>query len=89
MADIILKQPNPAHERMWASLKQALITATTDDKLSEREALAVVGKFVGMMLAVQNQRRGRDAIMAEFIENVELGNKEFIETIFGNTGRKQ
>jgi hypothetical protein len=77
-----MKQPNPAHERMWASLKQALITATTDDGLSERESLAVVGKFVGMMLAIQDQRRGRDVIMAEFIENVELGNKEFIDMIF-------
>lgn len=79
--------PTDAHIRLHDAFKAAIVAATTDDKMPIDEILAVASKIVGALIAVQDQRKyNSERVMALVIKNIEEGNADMIETVFGSVG---
>ena len=90
MGTVKLHDANVADEKFWGRLKIALTTGVSEDGLDMHRALAIASKFVGMLLAAQDQRKGNGPYYMEIVaKNIESGNKEFIDMVFGEAKEKQ
>lgn len=76
--------PTPAHEAFLAELKATLGSSGKD--LDAQVLLAIASQFVGMLLAMQDQRRMTPAMGMEIVaRNLEIGNATAIEANLGRT----
>lgn len=76
--------PDARHEAFLAELKAALGNSGKD--LPAEELLAVASQFVGMLVAMQDQRRFTpDMCMEVVARNLETGNMAAIEAMLGTT----
>lgn len=75
-------QPDARHEAFLAELKAALGNSGKD--IDAAELLAISSQFVGMLLAMQDQRTMTiDRAMATIERNIEIGNRTAIEANLG------
>jgi hypothetical protein len=75
-------QPDARHEAFLAELKAALGNSGKD--IDAAELLAISSQFVGMLLAMQDQRTMTiDRAMATIERNIEIGNHTAIEANLG------
>lgn len=85
MVDTPLKilSANPAREKYFESLKATLRAEGKD--LDVAEITAMVAKFLGMLIALNDRRRYTSAqIMDMVTANVEAGNKQAISDTLGD-----
>lgn len=75
-------QPDARHEAFLAELKAALGNSGKD--IDAAELLAISSQFVGMLLAMQDQRTMTiDRAMATIERNIEIGNRTAIKANLG------
>lgn len=73
------KEPDPRHRAFLDQLKAAL--GDTGKDLPGEELLAVASQFVGMLVALQDQRRFTPDMAMEIVaRNIEIGNATAIAT---------
>lgn len=83
MPTVTSHAPNDADKKFWDRLKAAMVTGTSEDGLDNYRALALASQFVGMLLAIQDQRaRSKEAYSDTIVKNIEQGNADFINNIF-------
>lgn len=76
--------PNARHNAYLDQLKAALGDSGND--LPAEELLAVTSQFLGMLVALQDQRRfSADDVMEIVARNIEIGNANQISTALGQT----
>lgn len=64
-------------------LKTVCIEELKTDTLTAPEVLALSAQLVGMLIALQDQRRfTHDIVMSMIANNIEIGNAAAIETAF-------
>lgn len=78
-------EPSEAVVAFWDDMKTSLASNTTKRGLRIDEALATASKFVGLLLACQDQRIDKEHHISVVMTNIEAGNQEFVEQVLGNT----
>lgn len=77
------KQPDARHTAFLDQLKAALGDSGKD--LPAEDLLAVASQFVGMLIAVQDQRRFTPSMAMDIIaNNIEIGNASAIKVNLGS-----
>ncbi len=77
--------PTPEHEAFLAELKSTL--GSTGKNLQADVLLAISAQFVGMLIAMQDQRRFTPQMAMEIVaRNIEVGNATAIEANLGRPG---
>lgn len=72
-------EPTPEHEAFLEELKAALGNSGKD--LPAEHLLAIAAQFVGMLVALQDQRRYTASAVLDIVaRNIEVGNASAIET---------
>lgn len=80
---IRVEKATEIQENLHLSLRQSVIGAI-ETGVKEDEALAIVSNIVGMLIAMQDQRRYTiDQIMQIVTMNIHDGNTHFINTALG------
>ena len=70
--------PSAAQDAFMRSLKDTL--RTSGNSLSPVEWLAITSQFLGILVAIQDQRKlTKDDVMAMVAANIEEGNRSYIE----------
>jgi hypothetical protein len=77
--------PDDRHQAFLAELKAALGNSGRD--IDAAELLAVSAQFVGMLIAMQDQRTMTpEAAMDTVARNIQIGNLEALESNLGRPG---
>lgn len=80
----MMHKPDPKHTAFLDELKATLGSSGKD--IDAVELLAVTSQFVGMLIALQDQRRySPQAAMEVVIRNIEIGNHTAISVNFMET----
>ena len=85
MSGMKTRTPSPAAKDFNDATKALL--AEFKDKLNAMEMLAVTAHLVGVLIAVQDQRKvTRDMAFELVTQNIEAGNAEAIESLHNTEG---
>lgn len=83
MAHIIT--PSPKHHEFMEKLKGVAIDALKTDTLTAPEVLAITAQLVGILIALQDQRKfTHEIIMSMIVNNIEVGNQSAIAMVFAD-----
>lgn len=75
----------PIHDEVKNAIMESI--RPFQDKLSAEEILAIMSKCVGMLVALQDQRKySPQAVMAMVATNIEGGNQDMINQLMNSQG---
>ena len=76
--------PTEAHQKLIADLKAAL---KENDQLTVQKMLAVTAQLVGMLIAMQDQRKHTpSSVMAMVSSNIQVGNMTAVADLMNRPG---